>query len=60
MMTNSKQQRIDAPPHKLSEIMEEMSKRLFRDPDAVPSAEAAHVTLFFANLAWNESGRHWG
>ena len=40
---------------KLSEIMKEMSETLLRNPDAVPSSEAAHVALFFANVAWNES-----
>src|SRR4051794_8460835 len=40
---------------KLSEIMKEMSETLLRDPGAVPSSEAAHVALFFANVAWNES-----
>ncbi len=41
-------------PHKLSEIMKEMSELLLRDPDKTPSSEAAHVALFFANVAWNE------
>ncbi len=40
---------------KLSEIMKEMSERLLRNPGGVPSSEAAHVALFFANVAWNES-----
>ena len=39
---------------KLSEMMKEMSERLLRNPDGVPSSEAAHVALFFANVAWNE------
>jgi hypothetical protein len=38
----------------MSDIMKEMSERLFRDPDAAHSSEAAHVALFFANVAWNE------
>jgi hypothetical protein len=42
-------------PRKLSEIMKEMSETLLRNPGAVPSSEAAHVALFFANVAWNES-----
>jgi len=42
-------------PRKLSDIMKDMSERLFRNPVAVPSSEAAHVALFFANVAWNES-----
>jgi len=40
---------------KMSEIMKEMSERLLRNPDGVPSSEAAHVALMFANIAWNES-----
>jgi hypothetical protein len=40
---------------KLSEIMKEMSEILLRNPRHVPSSEAAHVALFFANVAWNES-----
>jgi hypothetical protein len=39
---------------KLSEIMKEMMERLLRDPAGVPSSEAAHVALFFSNIAWNE------
>ena len=39
---------------KLSDIMKEMSELLLRDPDKIPSSEAAHVALFFANIAWNE------
>lgn len=42
-------------PRKMSDIMKEMSERLLRNPDAVPSSEAAHVALFLANVAWNES-----
>jgi hypothetical protein len=40
---------------KMSEIMKEMSEFIFRDPRKIPSSEAAHVALFFANAAWNES-----
>ena len=32
-----------------------MSETLLRNPGGVPSSEAAHVALFFANVAWNES-----
>jgi hypothetical protein len=42
-------------PRKMSEIMKEMAETLLRDPGGVPSSEAAHVALFFANVAWNES-----
>jgi hypothetical protein len=42
-------------PAKMSEIMKEMSETLLRHPSGVPSSEAAHVALFFANVAWNES-----
>jgi hypothetical protein len=41
-------------PRKVSEILEEMSKLLLRDRHRVPSLEAAQVSLFFANAAWNE------
>ncbi len=40
---------------KMSEIMKEMSETLLRNPGGVPTSEAAHVALFFANVAWNES-----
>ena len=40
---------------KLSEIMKEMAEILLRNPRQVPSAEAAHVALLFAHVAWNES-----
>jgi hypothetical protein len=39
----------------MSEIMKEMSEMLLRQPSKVPSSGAAHVALFFANVAWNES-----
>jgi hypothetical protein len=38
----------------MSEILKEMSEMLLRDPRKPPSSEAAHVALFFANVAWNE------
>src|SRR3982750_2767239 len=41
-------------PRKMSEILKEMSGRLLRNSGGVPSSEAAHVALFFANVAWNE------
>src|SRR4051794_41927243 len=41
-------------PRKMSAILKEMSERLLRNPGAVPSSEAAHVALLFANVAWNE------
>lgn len=40
---------------KLSEIMKDMAQLLLRKPENVPSSEAAHVALMFANIAWNES-----
>jgi hypothetical protein len=40
---------------KLSEIMKEMSETLLRNRGGVPSSEAAHVALYLANVAWNES-----
>jgi hypothetical protein len=39
----------------MSEILQEMSERLLRFPSQVPSSEAAHIALFFATAAWNES-----
>lgn len=42
-------------PRKMSEIMKEMSETLLRNPGGVPSSEAAHVALLFANVAWNET-----
>jgi hypothetical protein len=39
---------------KLSEIMKEMAGTLLRNPAGVPSSEAVHVALLFANVAWNE------
>ena len=45
---------MTAQPRKMSDIMKEMSERLFRHPDVAHSSEAAHVALFFANVAWNE------
>ena len=43
------------PPRKMSEIMKKMAGLLLRDPDAIPSTEAAHIALMFANIAWNET-----
>ena len=42
-------------PRKLSEMLKEMAEALLRNPHRVPSSEAAHVALLFANVAWNES-----
>ena len=42
-------------PRKMSEIMKEMSQCLLQNPDGVPSSEAAHIALMFANIAWNEA-----
>ncbi len=41
-------------PRKMSEIVKEMLEVLLRNPKAVPSSEASHVAMFFANVAWNE------
>lgn len=38
---------------KLSEIMIEMGKSILKNPDGIPSSEAAHAVLFLANVAWN-------
>jgi hypothetical protein len=40
---------------KMSEILKEMSEQLLRHPGSVPSSEAAHVALMFANIAWDET-----
>ena len=40
---------------KMSDVMKEMSEYLLRNPEVAHSSEAAHVALFFANVAWNES-----
>jgi hypothetical protein len=49
----TKQKKADHP-RKMSDIMKEMSERLFRNPEVAHSSEALHVALFFANVAWNE------
>ncbi len=41
-------------PRKMSDIMKEMLEILLRNPKAIPSSEASHVAMFFANVAWNE------
>jgi hypothetical protein len=41
-------------PRKMSEMLKEMSEVLMSNPQEPPSSEAAHVALFFANIAWNE------
>jgi hypothetical protein len=38
----------------MSEMLQEMSEVLLCNPHVPPSSEAAHVALFFANVAWNE------
>ena len=45
---------MTAQPRKMSEIMKEMAQILLRQLRKVPSSEAAHVALMFANIAWNE------
>jgi hypothetical protein len=34
--------------------MKEMASTVFRNPEAVPSSEAAHAALLFAHIAWNQ------
>lgn len=41
-------------PGKMSDIMLEMAQVHLKKPSDVPSSEAMHVALFFANVAWNE------
>jgi hypothetical protein len=55
MLTPKGSQFMAEKPRKMSEIMKEMSERLLRNPGGVPSSEAAHVALTFANFAWNET-----
>jgi len=45
-------------PPKMSEIMKELALLGFRNPQAVPSSEAAHAALLFAQLAWNRALGH--
>ena len=42
-------------PRKMSQILKEMSELVLRHPGKVPSLEAAQVSLFFTNAAWNET-----
>lgn len=39
----------------LSAIIKELSLTVLRQPEAVPSSEAAHAALLFAHVAWNRS-----
>jgi hypothetical protein len=41
-------------PRKMSDVLKEMSELLMSNPHKPPTSEAAHVALFFANVAWNE------
>ena len=43
---------------KMSEIMKELALMSFRNPQAIPSAEAAHAALLFAQVAWNRTLGH--
>ena len=45
---------------KLSAILLELAKSAFIDPKAVPSSEAAHAALLFAEVAWNRTLGHDG
>jgi len=40
---------------KMSDIMKELALVSFRDPQTVPSSEAAHVALLLAHVAWNRA-----
>jgi hypothetical protein len=42
----------------MSEIMKELALMGFRDPQAVPSSEAAHAALLFAQVAWTRALGH--
>ena len=43
---------------KMSEIIKELAQISFRDPHAIPSTEAAHAALLFAQVGWNRSLGH--
>ncbi len=43
---------------KLSKIIKELALMSFRNPQAVPSSEAAHAALLFAQVAWNRALGH--
>ncbi len=49
-----KDETMPRQPRRMSEMLKEMSESLLSNPGNVPSSEAAHVALFFANVAWNE------
>ena len=40
---------------KLSAILLEIAQSAFIDPEAIPSSEAAHAALLFAQVAWNRT-----
>ena len=39
----------------MSEIMKHLALLSFRSPEGVPSSEATHAALLFAQVAWNRS-----
>lgn len=43
---------------KMSGIMKELALVSFRDSRAIPSSEAAHAALLFAQVAWNRALGH--
>jgi hypothetical protein len=45
---------------KLSGILMELAQTAFVDPRAIPSSEAAHAALLFAEVAWNRTLGHDG
>lgn len=40
---------------KMSDIMKELALMCFCNPQTVPSSEAAHAALLFAQVAWNRT-----
>ena len=40
---------------KISEIFKEMASVILKDPNAIPSAEAAHAGLLLSHAAWNRT-----
>ncbi len=40
---------------KLSAVALEMATTVLREPDGIPSTEAAHAALLFTHVAWNKA-----
>lgn len=42
-------------PKKISDLLKEMALTVLRNPEAIPSGEAAHAALLFSHVAWNRA-----